>query len=872
MGSKLLSIIREACQLPPERRTEEQINDILEFVKDVKFFTKLNLLQQRTLCRTMTLEQFCPREYIFELGEYGNKFYIVLSGSVGVQVPSPNAPCPAGIHTDKCDCPGRTLETIVFLEKGMGFGELALQTSEPRSATIMATETTEVLVTTKEDYDTYAGQLHRQFIEQRVRFLRQCPGVEENLQLQVFTTQDIIAMANCLNEMSFSGNSIVCRQDELVEHVLFVRSGSLAVMRCVEVEKLPSKSQKEGKGEWAALVPEATENQKEEEQVTIKNQSRAKSLLVMKRDVEAGELQAEPTIEDDEELFRPPKVAIHSPEQAAPPANLATPSASSKEPEKGSGQAAKAWSNIRDAVKLAATMENLIGKVDHSAEESTPAEKVEEQPRSPEKSKKPNGAMTNVEHFKDVQAARKKYLEFETKAMERRIESKRREQIEARKHAAEAAGDRSNRRAKKGATAPLGALRSLFADKVKYPSSAHRGPGRGMTPRSGTQLSPIKPTTPMGTKQTATKLLRIGSLGPFQYYGDQQICIGGKYPVSLVSDPVAEIYMMSKYDILRRLPKKLFASFFKAEEARFPNDAQLLDMQRQTERWDAFRCSIQKDAMGSRFPQIQTPSSRPAGRLQSGRTDVAANLDFLGVTATEALFRDNARRNVELSRHDQELFSQSSAWFLRRVRLFEQDPDLMNSLKKDGARHNLNATVDERNPQAFKLDQYWARVQKDPVAMEFEEIGLDQPIFTTAPLASRRRSVTAIDSIGEWRKYDSNTSKDEDEMSEESMDSDTSADIVRRCSNTSTTSARARVSKQEKSDRTRVGKDGRRSTGVGMQISSQLAQRRQSRKVLPTTFTDKELGEKRLSTDARAGVVRERKNTIRQRSVFFADS
>ena len=49
------------------------------------------------------------------------------------------------------------METVVFLEKGMGFGELALQSDQPRSATIQTTERTELLITKKADYETYAG-------------------------------------------------------------------------------------------------------------------------------------------------------------------------------------------------------------------------------------------------------------------------------------------------------------------------------------------------------------------------------------------------------------------------------------------------------------------------------------------------------------------------------------------------------------------------------------------------------------------------------------------------------------------------------------------------------------------------------------------
>ncbi|CAE7200958.1 Rapgef4 [Symbiodinium natans] len=158
MGTRL-NAIREACRLTPDERSEDNINDVLEFVRDVKFFAKLTNLQQKSLCKTMTIESFDPRQNIFEVGDVGDKYYIILTGSVSVQVPVPNTPCPNGIHTVRCDCKNRPLETTVFLAKGSGFGELALQSDQPRSATIFTGEKTEVLVITRDDYEMYVGAL-----------------------------------------------------------------------------------------------------------------------------------------------------------------------------------------------------------------------------------------------------------------------------------------------------------------------------------------------------------------------------------------------------------------------------------------------------------------------------------------------------------------------------------------------------------------------------------------------------------------------------------------------------------------------------------------------------------------------------------------
>merc|ERR1719453_2870351 len=91
---------------------------------------------------------------------------------------------------------------------------------------------------------------------------------------------------------------------------------------------------------------------------------------------------------------------------------------------------------------------------------------------------------------------------------------------------------------------------------------------------SGPVKQDAKQSIIAGTGIKKQKLLRVGTVGPFQYFGDKQVCANTVYPVTLLSDPVAEIYVMSKHDILRRLPKKLFSALFAPQdEDPFPTDA-----------------------------------------------------------------------------------------------------------------------------------------------------------------------------------------------------------------------------------------------------------------------------------------------------------
>jgi len=699
MGSRLHSI-REACSLESEMRGEDSINDILDFVKDVKFFARLSVLQQRSLCRTMSLEEFGPREFVFQMGEHGDCFYIILAGSVGVQVHSQTAPCPNDVHSEKCDCPNRPLETVVFLEKGMGFGELALQSDQPRSASIQTSEKTELLVTKRADYEMYAGQQHRQFIEQRVKFLRQCPRIEDALQMGLVSTQDIAAMANCLNEVQLSGNAPACKQGDVVDHMIFVRSGQLASLRCVDLESVQQQNREalalkeKEKGFKQRTTITARDNAKSAAQELQKDagtrresdtiqpqwqltQNLAKAMMEMKRkDRQARlttiELQKVKEDEDGTPVIAEKKE--DGKEELSPRSGTESEGGA---PGETRVKAKNMWSRIQVSIKAANVLEKFVGGTEEAAGGG--------------KESQADAAHANIEHFASVQAARKRYTQYNFK-------------------------------------------KKTDADrKVRHPVSAAR---RSVSIKRASVASVAKiDNFPNMAAKKRVRILRIGTIGPFEYFGDQQVCGNEKYPVSLVSDPVAEIYVMSKHDILRRVPKKLFPLLFNLEKEAVPSDQQLLDMYKQTERWNAFRRSMHGEALGNLTARSQMTGVGMRGHSSGSRVDAVANLEFLGVNPHsnlgESLLPLPQNKGVALTPKDEELFSQASARFLRRFDIMKRDPGLREALGKAGLMRNSRLhdglpgsalDDDDQDPMAFRFDQHWYKLQKDPIGLDLDDV------------------------------------------------------------------------------------------------------------------------------------------------------
>eukprot|EP00931_Biecheleriopsis_adriatica_P045278 TRINITY_DN25953_c0_g2_i1.p1 TRINITY_DN25953_c0_g2~~TRINITY_DN25953_c0_g2_i1.p1 ORF type:complete len:821 (-),score=177.97 TRINITY_DN25953_c0_g2_i1:59-2521(-) len=714
MGSRL-NAIREACKLPPNERSEEAVTDILDFVRDVKFFSKLTTLQQRTLCRTMTIEKFPPRTHIFEVGDVGDKYYIILSGSVSVQVPSSTAPCPNGIHEERCDCKNRPLETAVYLAKGMGFGELALQSSQPRSATIFTGVATETLVTTRADYEKYAGELHKLFIEQRVKFLRQCPLIEESLQKGQVSTQDIAAMANCLNERSLSGSEMVVRQGDPVESLIFVRSGSLAMLKLVESDvgssarssprrgasagkAMPDGSKGRGTGRGADPQSGATkarkdessdsESDQEEEDVQAKGKDEtpslklAKAMIAMKqqeRDAQLGMMYVErrKSVQEAKELTetvfgRRSSLASDHLESAAA---LQQALASAKPP--------RSAKNPRES----ASMRRPVSRESNKSGSGF----SDDESRTDSKAANRRKAKALWATIRD--ASRKAWV---LQNASNSFVTTPRETAKADRMWSKSSTARASSKSKATAKAQAAKSAARRPEPLKEPPK-DRSPRKNVnTPR----------------KAARKLLLRIGSVGAYQYFGEREVCTNEAFPCSLVSDPIAEIYTMSKHDVLRRLPKNLFSAIFHQEAQGGPSDGQLMDMLRQTERWFTYRRTMHAEALGDRNLRAKASGSK---------VDATANMEFLGVDPQGAYAARTLPppRNVPtaLTPKDEEHFSQTSARFLRRFETMKRDTGLQTCLAKMGASRRLrigNHEEEDQDPMAIRFEQHWSKLRQDP--------------------------------------------------------------------------------------------------------------------------------------------------------------
>jgi len=88
-----LSKVIQTLQIPCKMRNKHDLQVLLEATKNNQFFKKLREEElddkiHQLCCKVMTLEKCNKGQVVFDFGDSGDKFYIILKGKVSVMIPS----------------------------------------------------------------------------------------------------------------------------------------------------------------------------------------------------------------------------------------------------------------------------------------------------------------------------------------------------------------------------------------------------------------------------------------------------------------------------------------------------------------------------------------------------------------------------------------------------------------------------------------------------------------------------------------------------------------------------------------------------------------------------------------------------------------
>jgi CRP/FNR family transcriptional regulator/CRP/FNR family cyclic AMP-dependent transcriptional regulator len=122
--------------LPVDQLSEAEVAMAAAYLSRIRLFAGIPPEQVERLEERAKRRSFRRGEVIFHKGDPGATLYLILSGQVKIVLPSE----------------GGEEAVLGVLDEGEFFGELSLIDGRPRSATIMATQSTEALVLHRDDF------------------------------------------------------------------------------------------------------------------------------------------------------------------------------------------------------------------------------------------------------------------------------------------------------------------------------------------------------------------------------------------------------------------------------------------------------------------------------------------------------------------------------------------------------------------------------------------------------------------------------------------------------------------------------------------------------------------------------------------------
>eukprot|EP00753_Platysulcus_tardus_P017610 PLAT6444.1.p1 GENE.PLAT6444.1~~PLAT6444.1.p1 ORF type:complete len:1082 (+),score=436.89 PLAT6444.1:90-3248(+) len=201
------AMLQVATRKAPEERSDDDVLALVSLCEKYPILGTLDLPKRKLVCRQLQLKSYHKGQMVFAQGDPGTAFYIIYSGSVDVVING---------------------ETVVALEAGTSFGELALTSDKGRAASIVCRERTDLLVLAAHYYKEVLRRHQDSLTSSNIRFLN-------NLGLFTsWTTSMLRVMAKVMVERRLAAGELLIKQDTAVEALYFIKKGIITVVREVE--------------------------------------------------------------------------------------------------------------------------------------------------------------------------------------------------------------------------------------------------------------------------------------------------------------------------------------------------------------------------------------------------------------------------------------------------------------------------------------------------------------------------------------------------------------------------------------------------------------------------------------------------------------
>eukprot|EP00297_Palpitomonas_bilix_P001820 CAMPEP_0113904050 /NCGR_PEP_ID=MMETSP0780_2-20120614/22968_1 /TAXON_ID=652834 /ORGANISM="Palpitomonas bilix" /LENGTH=1035 /DNA_ID=CAMNT_0000897479 /DNA_START=328 /DNA_END=3435 /DNA_ORIENTATION=+ /assembly_acc=CAM_ASM_000599 len=218
---------RLALQVPVGKRSMNDAIHIRTMLRglNIKVFESLSSFQLRDLCYNLGFIELEARTVVFNQGDDGDVFYVIVSGTCSVQVLNAST--------------GMT-NTVCEYGPGDSFGELALIRKAPRSATVITRDHCELVTIHRDDYEAVLKDIHEGELDEKKDFLRK---------LDLFRTcpdENLLNLAYVLQPRLYEKNRLILKQNEMSDYIFFIRRGGVRVVKEVDITRGPVEFSKMG--------------------------------------------------------------------------------------------------------------------------------------------------------------------------------------------------------------------------------------------------------------------------------------------------------------------------------------------------------------------------------------------------------------------------------------------------------------------------------------------------------------------------------------------------------------------------------------------------------------------------------------------------
>ncbi|KAI9345689.1 hypothetical protein BDR26DRAFT_143378 [Obelidium mucronatum] len=202
-------------------RTATDVDRIYNTTRSLPAFSNLTPFYLYQISKVVTLVEYpAAGAYVFEQGQEGTAWYVVLSGAVSVEITKTGL----GVEENVM---------VRVMGVGEGFGDIALKNKCQRTATVQTLFPTELLKVEKEDYDRHLRTVHIHETGALHSFFCKVPAFEG------WTKSSLLAVTQRTFRNTYKLRHVIYVEGEDLKTIYFLKSGIVSVIKTITHENKP---------------------------------------------------------------------------------------------------------------------------------------------------------------------------------------------------------------------------------------------------------------------------------------------------------------------------------------------------------------------------------------------------------------------------------------------------------------------------------------------------------------------------------------------------------------------------------------------------------------------------------------------------------